>query len=228
MKVHYFQHVPFEGIGSMEEWALSNGHSLSSTKFYVDPTLPDVTNLDLLIIMGGPMSVNDEKKYPWLKDEKQFIRQAVDLGKSVVGVCLGAQLIANAFGAKVFSNREKEIGWFPVRFTENAKQIPSLNKIQSDYTVFHWHGDTFDLPEGAFQIAYSEACKNQAFLYKEKALGLQFHLETTKESLKRMMKYGKDELTNGKFIQSEEEIYSGEKYMESNKELLFSMLDGLS
>ena len=113
MKAHYLQHVPFEGLGSIETWLQSIRAAVSVTKFFEDPTLPDPDNLDLLVVMGGPMSVNDEQKFPWLAAEKEFIRKAIEKDKAVIGICLGAQLIAGAMGAAVYPNKEKEIGWFP-------------------------------------------------------------------------------------------------------------------
>ena len=112
MNAHFFQHVPFEGIGNIEPWLIAKGYEITSTQFYKNSQLPDYQKIDLLIIMGGPMSVNDEAKYPWLVAEKQFIRNCIEAGKSVLGICLGSQLIANAMGASVYRNHEKEIGIF--------------------------------------------------------------------------------------------------------------------
>lgn len=225
MNLHLFQHVPFEGLGSIDEWISQNGHTLTSTRFYGIHKIPSVSEIDGLIIMGGPMSVHDEKEYPWLKPEKEFIHQAIMTNKMVIGVCLGAQLIADVLGAKVYPNGEKEIGWFPVRFAEHAKQTPPFRSLAPDFTVFHWHGDTFDLPAGAVHLASSEACINQAFLYKEKVLGLQFHLETTEGSLSQMIKHGNKELISGNYIQSERDILKGHPLINENKRVLFSILD---
>lgn len=229
MKVQFFQHVPFEGLGSIEEWITERSHSLNTTRFYKGDKLPSLEDVDCLIVMGGPMSVNDEKEYPWLKQEKQFIHQAIEKGKTVIGICLGAQLIANVLGAKVYPNKEKEIGWFPISFTADAKRLKALNKLTSDYTVFHWHGDTFDLPKGAAHLAFSEACKNQAFSYHKNVLGLQFHLETTKDSLSQMIKHGKNELVTEKYIQSEKEILAQQDlFLSVNKKVLFALLDEMA
>lgn len=229
MKIQFFQHVPFEGLGSIEEWITERGHSLNTTRFYKGDKLPTLENLDCLIIMGGPMSVNDEKEYLWLKQEKEFIQEAIEKGKTVIGICLGAQLIANVLGAKVYPNQEKEIGWFPVKFTEHANQFKSLNQLSSGFTVFHWHGDTFDLPKDSKHLAFSEACRNQAYLYNEKVLGLQFHLETTKDSLLQMLSQGREELTSGKYIQSENEILAQQDlFLSINRKVLFSLLDEMA
>jgi GMP synthase-like glutamine amidotransferase len=228
MRIHYFQHVLHEGLGSIEEWVSLSGHSLTSTKFFESAKLPEMSDLDWLIIMGGPMSVNDEEQFPWLTDEKKFIRQAVDEGKTVLGICLGSQLVSAALGAKVYNNKEREIGWFDIELT-NAAQTGSLfNELGSRIRVFHWHGDTFDLPDNVIHLAYSQACTNQAYLYKDRVLALQFHFEPTWELLLGMIESGKNELTPGKYIQSEDELLRHRQLLESNKKILFALLNRLA
>jgi len=227
LRIHYFQHVLHEGLGSIEEWVSISGHSLTSTKFFERATLPEMFDLDWLIIMGGPMSVNDEEQFPWLTDEKKFIRQAIDEGKTVLGICLGSQLVSSALGAKVYNNKEKEIGWFDVEFTCFAKSNNMFFDMESRVKVFHWHGDTFDLPEDAIHLAYSKACKNQAYLYKDRVLALQFHLEPTWDLLLGMIESGRNELTSGKYIQSEDELLRHRQLLESNKKIMFALLNRL-
>lgn len=204
MNAHFFQHVPFEGIGNIEAWLSAKGYEITSTQFYKSPKLPDPGKVDMLIVMGGPMSVNDEDKFPWLATEKQFIRNCIEAGKSVLGICLGSQLIANAMGAMAYRNSEKEIGWFPVKGIEP----PDLLTFRFPYTfeVFHWHGDTFDLPKGAVRLARSEATENQAFQLGKSVIGIQFHPEVTPELLQEMVSHGRSELIKSRFVQSEKEI----------------------
>lgn len=228
LRVHYFQHISFEGLGNIEAWCHENDHALTSSKFYETPTLPALVDIDWLIIMGGPMGVHDEKKYSWLAHEKQFIKEAIAAGKTIIGICLGAQLLAEISGAKVYANKYKEIGWFPVHLSQEAMHNKLFAGISPTMTAFHWHGDTFDLPGNAINMAQSAACKNQAFIYNENVLGIQFHLEMTRESLKEMIKNGKSELTKEKYIQSEEEIRNQEKLIENNKKVLFLILDRLA
>jgi GMP synthase (glutamine-hydrolysing) len=228
LRIHYFQHVPFEGPGSIQEWSIKNGHILTSTNFYLNETLPDLNSIDWLIIMGGPMSVDDEKEFHWLSKEKIFIKNAIEKGKTVIGICLGAQLIAQILSAKVYPNGQKEIGWFPILLTERAKQHPLFKGRDSEVTVFHWHGDTFELPENAMAIAKSEACTNQGFIYNQNVLAFQFHLETTKESIQQMIANGRHELTRGQYIQEENEIENQPEFFEKNKKFLFSILDRLT
>ena len=199
MKVHVLQHVPFEGIGSMASWLSAREAIVTYTSFYESPTLPDPKGLDLVIVMGGPMSVNDETELPWLKQEKEFVRQAIWHGLSVVGICLGAQLIAAALGARVYPNREKEIGWFEIESTPSEDVV---FRFPRKATVFHWHGETFDLPADAVHLAKSAACANQAFQVGERVIGLQFHLETTPESLDSIISNCSHELVEAACVQN--------------------------
>lgn len=222
MNIHYFQHVPFEGLGSITDWVNSPGHKVTATRFYEDNRLPFVDICDMLIVMGGPMGVHDEKQYPWLKKEKKFIEKAIVKGKKVVGICLGAQLIADVLGAKVYPNKEKEIGWFPIEFKAHS----FVSSAPSSLTVFHWHGDTFDLPPNAVHLAKSVACENQAFLYNNNVLGLQFHMEATGDSITALLQNCRNELIEANFIQSEEEILNY-PISERNNRLLQNMLSSL-
>jgi GMP synthase-like glutamine amidotransferase len=204
MNAHFFQHVPFEGIGNIEPWLIAKGYEITSTQFYKNSQLPDYQKIDLLIIMGGPMSVNDEAKYPWLVAEKQFIRNCIEAGKSVLGICLGSQLIANAMGASVYRNHEKEIGWFPVKGIEHPD--PLTFRFPYTFEVFHWHGDTFDLPKGAVRLARSETTENQAFQLGKSVVGIQFHPEATPALLQEMVSHGRSELVVSNYVQSEKDI----------------------
>jgi len=226
MRAHYLQHVPFEGLGSIEVWLKNTGYEISSTQFFESENLPDVEDIDLLVVMGGPMSVNNESKYPWLVTEKKFIRSVVNAGKPVLGICLGAQLIANSMGAKVFPNSIKEIGWFPVEAVMSESNL--IFKFPKEIEVFHWHGETFNLPKGAIQIAESKGCKNQAFQIGKNVIGLQFHLETTSISAQAIVENCRDELVEGEFIQSEAGILSApqERYASINN-LMGSILEYL-
>lgn len=226
MQAHYFQHVPFEGLGSIETWFNKNGYQISSTAFYRQAVLPEISDVDYLVVMGGPMSVNDEAEYPWLKAEKQFIRQFIATGKPVLGICLGAQLIASAMGARVTPNNEKEIGWWPIQAVANVNS--SLFTFPEMALVFHWHGETFDLPEGAERIAESYGCRNQAFQLGKSVIGLQFHLETTEVSAQAIVENCADELVPAPYVQSEGEILSaGPPKYQSINQLMGTVLEYL-
>jgi len=230
LRIHYFQHVPFEGIGYMEEWALANGHQLSSTRFYAGEALPRIESIDWLIMMGGPMDIYQEDNYPWLGEEKKFIKQAVDCGKMVLGFCLGAQLIAHVMGAKVSCGLEKEVGWHPLYFTEEVTHVEAFRGI-ADFpsVVFHWHQDMFGIPQGARRIAYSNGCSNQAFAIDNNVLAFQFHLETTADSMRGMINHCPDDCNGqGMYVQTDDEILQGEKYIADNNRFLKQLLDNLA
>ena len=182
MRIHHLQHVPFEGLGSMESYFRSGGHTMTSTHLYRGDRLPDINNLDFLIIMGGPMGVSDEAQYPYLTSEKAFIKTAMDSGKTVLGICLGAQLIADVLGAGVKKNTYREIGWFPLTRTPEIRKTALDRCFPQFLDVFHWHGDRFEIPDGALPLASSMACDNQGFIIDDRIVGFQFHLETTEES----------------------------------------------
>ena len=228
LRIHYFQHVPHEGLGSIREWVSSNGHSLTSTKFYEDTRLPVLSDIDWLIIMGGPMNVYEEELFPWLSDEKRFIKQAIGAGKTVLGICLGSQLLSAALGAKVYKNKESEIGWFDVELTTYAQSGKLFFGLGKRLRPFHWHGDTFDLPDNAVHLASSAGCRNQAFIFGNKVLALQFHPEPTSDLLLQMIEGGRKELTTGKYIQSEEEILNNKQLIDPNKKMLFILLTRLA
>lgn len=185
----------------------------------------------MLIVMGGPMSVNDDATIAWIAAEKAFIKQAIDAGKIVMGICLGAQFIASVLGATVYKNSQKEIGWFPLHKmeispTNSTSLSETITLLLSNQTVFHWHGETFQLPENAVGLLSSEACVNQAFLYRDSVLGLQFHVEMDETSIDTIVDNCRAELIPSEYIQTEEIIKQKmEKYVEENKKLLFELLD---
>jgi GMP synthase-like glutamine amidotransferase len=228
LRIHYFQHVAHEGLGIIEEWISLYGHSLTTTKLFESAVFPGISDFDWLIIMGGPMSVHDEQKYPWLADEKKFIRNAIDSGKTILGICLGSQLISAALGARVYKNKEKEIGWFDIELTPSAQSGNLFSDMGKRLKVFHWHGDTFDLPENAIPLASSAGTKNQGYVYNSKVLALQFHLEPTLKLLQDMIEKGRKELTTGKYVQTEKEMLAGKQLIESNRKVLFKLLDRLA
>lgn len=203
MKVHVLQHVPFEGIGSMASWLSARDASITHSRFYESADLPDQAGLDLVIVMGGPMSVNDEAVFPWLVEEKQFLRDAVQRGLPIIGICLGAQLIASALGARVYPNSAREIGWFEIEATPSASDV---FRFPHRTSVFHWHGETFDLPAGATRLAKSAACANQAFQIGKRVIGLQFHLEMTPECIDSIIKNCRNELVEEAYVQTEAAI----------------------
>ena len=212
MRIHYLQHQPEVTVGYIETWAHQNGCAISATKFYEKIDYPSIDDFDLLIILGGEMNADEDDIYNWMKEEKEYIRNAIETGKSVLGICLGAQLLARVLNAKVEKNVTKELGWHPITFTADVQSSVLFKNIASQWptqTVFHWHGDIFNLPQGAIRIASSACSPNQGFVYRNNVVGIQFHPEMTPESIKILLDYSQDDLAlKGPYIQTKSEIYS--------------------
>jgi len=227
VRVHVLQHVPFEGLGSIEAWLSQRQAHVTFTHFYeASAALPPLDGIDLLIALGGPMSVNDEAQLPWLRPEKRFVAEAIAGGKAVLGICLGSQLMASALGAAVYPGPHKEIGWFPL-LAEPA--VVSSFAFPASRDVFHWHGETFDLPPGAVHLARSAGCRHQAFQIGRRAIGLQCHLETTPESARAILEHCGDELVPTRYIQTAAELPNvpAERYAGINA-LMAEVLDYLT
>lgn len=184
LRVHWLQHADFEDLGCIAPWLVARGHRVTHTRLYANDTLPNANEFDWLIVMGGPMNIYEYDAHPWLRAEKKLIREAIDAGKRVLGICLGSQLIADALGGKVTRNTHTEIGWFPIQLNAAGKNSKLLADFPQSFDVFHWHGDTFAIPPGAQHLARSEACLNQAFSYGERVIGLQFHPEVTASNVR--------------------------------------------
>ncbi len=224
-RILFIQHVPFETPGYIYDWAIEKDLNISFLRVYESPDFNISPDFDFLVIMGGTMNVSDSTLYSWLDKEKHFIQKAISNGKKVMGVCLGAQLLADVLGARVYPNKTKEIGWFPVSLTSDA-----TNKIFTDFPVsfdvFHWHGSTFDIPEYALKIGSSEATPNQGFFIKDQVLAMQFHLELNKNGLEDLINNCRSDLKdNDGFVQTEQDILSYQKQIESNRMLLYKLLD---
>ncbi|MNI29958.1 glutamine amidotransferase [compost metagenome] len=188
MRLHYLQHDYISGPGSITLWAEEHGAELSATMLYLDEAFPPLESVDWLFILGGPMNVDEVEQYPWLAREKRFIRDAIAAGKTVVGLCLGAQLIAEVIGGTVTANPQPEIGWLPVRWSDPAREHPQLSFFPETSVVLEWHSDTFcELPQEVQVMAESAACRHQMFVYRERVFGFQFHLEITEELLLQMI-----------------------------------------
>lgn len=211
MKVRCFQHVSFEGLGLIAPWLRARGHEISFTRWWAGDAAPEVDDYDWLIVMGGPMNVYQHRDHPWLLAEKAALCSAFAAGKRVLGVCLGAQLIADVLGGKVAQNPEREIGWWPVRAVPTDEGAAGARYAFPGHSmVLHWHGDTFTLPPGATRLAESAACAQQAFAWGERVLGLQFHLEMGADAVAEIATGCADELrSGGRWVQSAEQLAAG-------------------
>ncbi|PNK61077.1 type 1 glutamine amidotransferase [Psychrobacter sp. FDAARGOS_221] len=203
LRIHALLHNHINILASVEHWIQRNHHQFTTTQFAealtADNHLPNIDSFDWLIVMGGPMGVYDGDKFAWLSTEKQFITEAINAGKTVIGMCLGAQLLAECLGAKVGKIDIKEIGWTQLTLTNEGANHSLLKSVPKQFTTFHWHGDGFEIPEGATSLATSEHWPNQGFIYqtdKHKQLGnwlmgWQCHFEVTPDSLQTMIEKGK-------------------------------------
>lgn len=229
LRIHYIQHVAYEGIGCIDYWAQAKGHVLTSTKIFEEPIIyPSLESFDWLIVMGGPMSVNDIENDYWMVPEKKFIESAIKKNKVVIGICLGSQLVANVLGAKVLPNEKKEIGWFNITLTEAAKQNVLFSSFPESFKTFHWHGETFEIPKHATLMMSSQACNHQAFLYGKRTIGLQFHLEATQSGIKDMMENHIHELGSEEYVQTADEINEQAFLVTENHERMRLWLNKLS
>ena len=230
MKVRWFQHVEFEGLGLIEPWLRARGHELSSTRWWAGEraTAAEIADCDWLVVMGGPMNIYQYRDHPWLPAEKAAIAAAIHAGKRVLGICLGAQLIADVLGGKVVQNAEREIGWWPLRPVPTHEARAEFQALPGspvdrgaaerfalpgglvEPVVLHWHGDTFALPPGAVGLAESAACRRQAFAWGARVLALQFHLEMDEVAVARICEACAAELAaGGRWVQSAERIARG-------------------
>jgi len=226
-RIHCFQHVPFETPARIAGWAEEHRYPLAVTRFYEDPHPPSPDTYDWLFIMGGPMSLLDDKAHPWLASEMGAVEAALGAGKTVIGVCLGAQMIAHVLGARVYDNPVKEIGWFPLTLTGAASRHPLTEGVPESFTAFHWHSQTFDLPSGAVHLARSEACAHQMFGHGSNVLGIQFHLEMTPEVIAALADHNSAEIVAAPTVQSRDEILAENTHLQSGYDILDSILGRL-
>lgn len=229
MRIHFIQHEPLEGPAGILDWAVSQNAFTGFTHIYRGEGFPVPDSFDWLVIMGGSMGAYEDDRFPWLKTEKAFIETALKNNKTVLGICLGAQVLANVLGAQVQKNAFKEIGWFPVTLTQAGLDSPLFQGIPSPFQAFHWHGDTFDIPASAQLLASSEACLHQAFATQDnKAIGLQFHLETTWASCQDMITNDSASVhEKGPYIQDTSAIFSKKQDFLALERLLFKFLTNL-
>lgn len=181
------QHAAQENLGSIATVLSYRRHGVRYVQAHAGDVVPPRLEADGLIVMGGPQSVYEHERHPWITDELRLINDALDAQKPVLGVCLGSQLLASALGAKVYPGRQKELGWYPVQLHPDMHRDPLFGDIGRTFTAFHWHGDVFDLPRGAASLGHSAMTLHQGFRFGHNAYGLLFHLEATAELITSML-----------------------------------------
>ena len=198
MSVLIVKHVDIEGPGLIEDCLKQEKIPSKILNLNADARFPKLDDLTHIVFLGGPMNVYEEDRYPFLRGEDLFIKEAIQRGKHILGICLGAQLIAKALGAKVTKAPAKEIGWYEVSLTEEGLRDPIFSSLPKAFSVFQWHEDTFEIPKGGKLLATSTAIPSQAFRYGEDAYGLQFHLEVTTEMIRAWMEEYEEEAPSSK------------------------------
>lgn len=228
MRVHVIRHVPFEGPGLIAHWAAERGHTLTE-QLALTEEFPDTGEVDLLVVLGGPMGAGETDRYPWLAAEKRYLQHAIATTR-VFGVCLGAQLITDVAGGSVYRAENREIGWFAVHTTGAAWRDPVFGDFPGRIVVGHWHGDTFSLPGLTMPSVSSDACPNQAFtLCGGRVAGVQFHLEWTAEDLQALIERCGDDLAEpGPYVSTAEQLVAGvQEWGATCRKALFGVLDAL-
>jgi GMP synthase (glutamine-hydrolysing) len=222
MRIHCLQHVPFESPGHVRTWCRARGHELVMAQLFARDPVPSTSDVDALVVMGGPMGVHDAAQHPWMQGEKHLIAAMLEAGKRVFGVCLGAQMIADVSGARVYRNRFQEIGWFALNTTPTGVAVFALPQ---KFNAFHWHGDTFYLPAGAVNLAHTDACEHQMFALGDNVIGVQFHMEVTPEDVASMCDHAGADLPEGPYVQTAVEMTDSSRDYSSPHRLLGSILD---
>lgn len=229
MRIQVFQHVPFEGPANIGLWAEQHGHEVALTRWDQGQIAPPPSEYDWLVVMGGLMSAYEEDRYPWLVQDKRAIRDALQADRLVIGVCLGAQLLADVLGGRVYANTWKEVGWHAIRPTPAARTHGLFADLPEVVPAFHWHGDTFELPAGLTTLASSEATPNQLFT-AENVLAMQFHWDYSADSIRKMIRNCPDDLRGGPYVQPPEQMLlpDRQKDIAAATGLLFTLLDRLA
>lgn len=230
MRLHLLEHDPIDmSCTNMTRWAKERGHTVQHTYLCSNETLPDMDNFDWVMIMGGSPHAWEGEKHPWLALEKAFISDALERDKFILGVCFGAQLLAEALGGAVTPNRHREIGWHEVAVTTEGRDGFLFRNIQKRFMTFHWHSDHFSIPHGCIRLASSETTPNQAFIMEGKpVVGFQFHPEYSREMVTRFAHDSGHEWYPGPFVPGKDAILEQTRAMPDTYWLMAALLDNLA
>ncbi len=228
MRVSILQHASFEGLGRIGPWLESRALWARVHALYENAALPEIDDFDLLIVLGGPMDVDDEADYPWLSAEKRLIRETLNTQKRLLGIGFGGQLIADALGARVRDVGQAEVGWWPVEKYAQAQSSPLGRMLPQRLMALHWHERNFELPSGAIPLYGSAACECQGFIWKERVIALQYHLESTPDSIEALLGACAEDLQGRGAVQDAAAIRQGLSLCSTLKISLFRLLDYLS
>mgnify|MGYP001620103840 FL=1 len=225
MRVHWLQHAEHEDLGCIAPWLAARGHSVSVSRLQRGEPTPALDSYDWLIVLGGPMNIYEHAAHPWLVAEKQCIRMALNAAKRVLGICLGAQLVADQLGGPVTKNAEPEVGWHPVTLGEMGRIDKAFAGFPETFTAFHWHGDTFALPPDCAPLMASSACGNQAFSAGARVAGIQFHLEVTAANARDW--FAVERPKPARHVQAPEAILAALPSFAENNRLMLKLMENL-
>lgn len=221
-----FQHAASEGPGRVAAWLEARGFDLEFVRWWQEPVPSRTEHWEGLVILGGAMNIYQHRDFPWLAEEKTLLAGLLERGVPILGICLGAQLLADQLGSRVVQNAETEIGWWPVRFAPAARSLYS--HLPAECTVLHWHGDTFGLPPESTRLAESEVCSEQGFLFGDNILGLQFHPEVDAGLLQDFCGDGTETWPEGNFVQNRAELlHKAPEYFEGARAVLDGFMEAL-
>ena len=229
MRLHLFEHDPIDmSRTNITKWAEAKGYQITQTYICKNEKMPAIDDVDWLMVMGGSPHAWEEDVHPWLAPEKEFIVRALDNNKPILGICFGAQLLAEALGGSVFRNENEEIGWIEVTLTEEGRNSFLFQNVPETFLTFHWHSDHFSLPAGCIRLAYSEPTANQAYVCKERPIAaMQFHPEYTRDMVKQFAREWGDEWQKGPFVAGKEAVLAQTEKIPDTYWLMTTMLDNM-